>query len=54
MHGNAQASLIGCNPRFIEQADIFRERHCESLFLWHHIWLDGLGCIRLGNATIAT
>jgi hypothetical protein len=47
-------SLIDCYPRSIEQADIYREHHCESLFLWDHIRLDGLGCIRLGNTTIAT
>lgn len=54
MHDTAKASLVGRHPRSVEQADIYRERHCESLFFRHHIWLDGLGCIRLGNAIITT
>jgi hypothetical protein len=47
-------SLVDCHPGSIEQADIYRERHCEPLLLRYHIWLDGLGCIRLGNTITAT
>ena len=46
--------LIDCYPRSIEQADIYRERHCEPLLLRYYIWLDGLGWIRLGNTTTTT
>lgn len=54
MLDDAQTFLLDCHARFIKQTNIHRECHFQSLLLWHHFWLDGLGCVCLGNTAIAT